>query len=104
MSVIAHKTEQSFAEFYTHYLSDHGNRHSRQLHFFGSTLSILCLAILALTGNAWWLLAAVLAFYGCAWIGHVKFEKNLPLFKQPVYSFMAAWLMYWQMLSGQISF
>lgn len=105
MNVITQKTQQSFAEFYTAYLTDHTDRTSRQLHFFGLTLSILFLALLALSGNAWWLLAAVLTFYGFAWIGHFQFEKNRPRsFKQPIYSFLGAWLMYWQMLTGQISF
>lgn len=105
MRVITQKTRLSFAEFYACYLTEHANRTSRQLHFFGSTLSIICLTILVLTGNAWWLLAALLSFYGCAWIGHFKFEKNRPRsFKQPFYSFIGAWLMYWQMLTGQISF
>jgi hypothetical protein len=105
MNVISQKTQQSFAEFYTSYLTDHTDRRSRQLHFFGSTLSIIFLALLALSGNAWWLLAAIASFYGFAWIGHFQFEKNRPRsFKQPVYSFLGAWLMYWQMLTGQISF
>jgi hypothetical protein len=105
MSVIAHKTRQSFAEFYPRYLTEHTNRTSRQLHFFGATLSIIWLTVLVLTGNAWWLLAALFSFYGFAWIGHFKFEKNHPRsHTQPFYSFIGAWLMYWQMLTGQISF
>jgi len=34
MNVITQKTQQSFAEFYTAYLTDHTDRTSRQLHFF----------------------------------------------------------------------
>ena len=105
MNVISQKTQQSFAEFYTSYLTEHTDRTSRQLHFFGSTLSIICLTLLALSGNVGWLFAAIVSFYGFAWMGHFQFEKNRPRsFKQPVYSFLGAWLMYWQMLTGQISF
>ncbi|ABR89344.1 Uncharacterized conserved protein [Janthinobacterium sp. Marseille] len=105
MSVIAQKTYQSFPEFYAAYLTGHSDRRSRQLHFLGSTLAIIFLTALALTGNVWWLLAAILSFYGLAWIGHFGFEKNRPSsLKQPLYSFAGSWLMYWQMLTGQISF
>ena len=105
MSVIAQKTYPSFSEFYAAYLTEHSDRTSRQLHFLGSSLALIFLTILVLTGNAWWLLAAIVSFYGLAWIGHFKFEKNRPRsFKQPLYSFIGSWLMYWQMLTGQISF
>ncbi len=105
MTVIARKSHQSFPEFYTDYLTAHTDRTSRQLHFLGSTLALVFLAVLLLTGNALWLAAAVLPFYGFAWIGHLMFEKNRPAsWRQPFYSFAAAWLLYWQLLSGQTSF
>lgn len=105
MSVITQKTYLTFSEFYAAYLTGHSDRRSRQLHFLGSTLAIIFLTALVLTGNAWWLLAAILSFYGLAWIGHFGFEKNRPSsLRQPLYSFIGSWLMYWQMLTGQISF
>lgn len=105
MSIIAKKEFASFAEFYPFYLSEHSNRTCRELHFAGSTLALLCLAALALTGNPWWLLGALAAGYGFAWIGHFAFEKNQPAtFRHPLYSFMGDWVMYWQMLTGQASF
>lgn len=105
MSTIARKKYQTFAEFYPVYLGEHSNRVCRELHFTGSTLALLCLAVLLLTGNPWWLLAALLCGYGFAWIGHFGFEKNQPAsFRQPLYSFMGDWVMYWQMLTGQASF
>lgn len=106
MSVIAQKTQQSFAEFYACYLTRHTGRTSRELHFAGATLALFCLAIMILTANAWWLLAALIAFYGLGWLGH-RFEKNQPVGsapRHPLYSFLSAWLMYCQMLTGQISF
>ncbi len=105
MAVIAHKGHATFTEFYTDYLSGHTDRTSRELHFFGSTLAIFFLIALVLTGNVVWLVAAALSFYGFAWIGHLMFEKNRPAsWRQPFYSFAAAWLMYWQLLTGQVSF
>jgi hypothetical protein len=107
MSVIAQKTHLTFAEFYVHYLTQHTGRPTRELHFAGATLALIFLAAMILTANAWWFLAAVAAFYGLNWLGH-KLEKNPPASilsgRPPLYSFLAAWLMYWQMLTGQISF
>lgn len=105
MTAIARKDYPTFAAFYADYLTGHTNRTSRELHFFGSTLALFFLIALVLTGNMVWLLAAALSFYGFAWIGHLMFERNAPLsWKRPFYSFAAAWLMYWQLLTGQISF
>lgn len=92
-----------FAEFYPFYLSEHSNRTCRRLHFVGSSLALGCLVMLFATGSAWWLLAGLVAGYGFAWIGHFGFEKNRPAsFKQPLYSFMGDWKMYWQILTGRI--
>ena len=95
----------SFAEFYPDYLAQHSNRNCRELHFIGSTLSLIFFGALLLTANLWFLLAALVAGYGFAWVGHFVFEKNRPAtFKHPFYSFMGDWVMYWQMLTGQASF
>jgi len=105
MTTTVEKKYQSFAEFYPFYLSQHANRMCRELHFVGSTLALACLAALLLTANLWWLPGALLSGYGFAWIGHFGFEKNRPAtFSQPFYSLMGDWVMYWQMLTGQVSF
>ena len=102
----AHAKEfASFADFYPYYLSEHRDRTCRRLHFAGSTLALACLVTLAVTGNAWWLLAALVSGYAFAWVGHFGFEKNRPAsFKRPLYSFMGDWVMFWQMLTGKIAF
>jgi hypothetical protein len=95
----------SFAEFYPFYLGEHGNRTCRRLHFLGSTLALLCLARLAMTGNPAWFIWGLLCGYGCAWIGHFVFEKNKPAsFKRPLYSFMGDWVMYKDIWTGKIPF
>jgi len=105
MSTLAKSEFASFAEFYPVYLAEHSNRTNRELHFVGSTLALLCLAALLLTGSLWWLLGALVSGYGFAWIGHFLVEKNQPAtFRHPVYSFMGDWVMYWQMLTGTDSF
>ncbi len=105
MSATAKTKYQTFAEFYPFYLSQHANRMCRELHFIGSTLALACLAALVLTQNIWWLPIALLCGYGFAWVGHFGFEKNRPAtFRQPLYSLMGDWVMYWQMLTGDVSF
>lgn len=105
MSATIEAKYQTFAEFYPFYLSQHANRMCRELHFIGSTLALAFLAVTLLTQNLWWLPAALVSGYGFAWIGHFGFEKNRPAtFRQPLFSLMGDWVMYWQMLTGQVSF
>jgi len=95
----------SFAEFYPFYLSEHSQRATRRLHFAGSSLGLICLVMLVLSGNLWWLAAALVCGYSFAWFAHFAIEKNRPAtFRQPLYSFMGDWKMFWQILSGQIAF
>ena len=94
----------SFTEFYPFYLTQHADRLCRRTHFIGSSLALAALALVILTGSAWWILAALVAGYGGAWIGHFVFEKNRPAsFAQPLYSLRADWVMYWEMLTGKLS-
>ena len=99
------QTYRSFAEFYPFYLGEHSKRATRRLHFAGSSLGLLCLMLLVLSGNLWWLAAALVSGYAFAWFSHFAVEKNRPAtFRQPLYSFMGDWKMFWQILSGQIAF
>ena len=96
---------QSFREFYPFYLSEHANPTCRRLHFVGTTLVIAFLATAILTRNAWWLVGALVAGYGFAWIGHFFFEHNRPAtFTYPVYSFIGDWVMFKDLLTGKIRF
>jgi len=68
-----------------------------------TTLALLCLFALFLTGNFWFLLGGLLFGYGFAWIGHFGFEKNRPAsFKRPLYSFRGDWVMWRDILTGRI--
>ena len=96
---------QSFREFYPFYLSEHANPTCRRLHFVGTTLVIAFLATAFLTRNAWWLVGALVAGYGLAWIGHFFFEHNRPAtFTYPAYSFIGDWVMFKDLLTGKIRF
>ena len=70
------KAFKSFSEFYPFYLTEHSNRTCRRLHFVGTSLSLVCLAMLIATGKPQYLLYGLLCGYGSAWVGHFCFEKN----------------------------
>ena len=96
---------RTFAEFYPFYLQEHSNRTCRRLHFVGTSLSLLFLIGLVVTGHVWYLVAAFVSGYGFAWIGHFVFEKNRPAsFKRPLFSFRGDWVMWRDMLTGKIAF
>ena len=95
----------TFREFYPEYLSEHRDPTCRRLHVAGSALVLAALGTAAVTRNWRWLLAAPLAGYGLAWIGHFFFEHNRPAtFRHPIYSFVGDWVMYAQVLTGRIPF
>jgi hypothetical protein len=95
----------SFAEFYPFYLGEHRNTVCRILHFLGISIALALLLIAVMT-STWWLTAvAVVQGYAWAWVGHFGFEKNKPAsFKQPIYSFMGDWVMWFQLLTGSSNF
>jgi hypothetical protein len=96
---------RSFAEFYPYYLSEHGNRTSRRLHFVGTSIALACLLQAIESLNAWWLLAGLVAGYAFAWVGHFFFEKNRPAtFRHPWYSLAGDWVMWKDMIRGKIPF
>lgn len=93
----------SFTEFYPYYLSEHKNLTCRRLHFIGSTLILMLLAYATITSQ--WVLLWLIPIlgYGFAWIGHFFFEHNRPAtFKYPFYSLLGDWVMFKDVLLGNI--
>jgi len=71
----------------------------------GSSLGLVCLAVMVVTGQLQFLLYGLLCGYAFAWVGHFVFEKNKPAsFKRPLYSFMGDWVMYKDIWTGKIPF
>jgi hypothetical protein len=98
-------TYSSFKEFYPFYLSEHQNPTCRRLHFVGTSLVIGIVLACITSNNYAWIWLALIAGYGFAWIGHFVFEKNRPAtFKYPFYSFLGDWVMYKDILLGNIRF
>eukprot|EP01120_Amphizonella_sp_Union-15-10_P015035 TRINITY_DN7584_c0_g2_i3.p1 TRINITY_DN7584_c0_g2~~TRINITY_DN7584_c0_g2_i3.p1 ORF type:complete len:133 (+),score=21.91 TRINITY_DN7584_c0_g2_i3:34-399(+) len=97
------KTYKSFAEFYPFYLSEHLNNTNRLLHFTGTTLVLVLVLSLLLTGSWSLLVLLPLCGYGFAWVGHFFFEKNKPAsFKFPFYSLIGDFVMWFEILTGKI--
>lgn len=95
----------TFRDFYPFYLSEHANPTCRRLHFIGSTLVLLVVAVAIVERDARWLWLAPIAGYGFAWVGHFFFEKNRPAtFSHPLYSFVGDWAMFRDILARRIRF
>ncbi|WKK65281.1 DUF962 domain-containing protein [Lutimonas zeaxanthinifaciens] len=96
---------KSYKEFYQFYLTEHSNKTCRTLHFVG-TLLVFVLVFLAVFSNRplLWILVPVMG-YGFAWVGHYFFEKNKPAtFKYPLWSLISDFKMFFELLTGQLSF
>jgi len=94
---------RTFGEFYPFYLSEHRHPACRRLHFVGSALVLTAIGLAIVTRSAWWLIAAPVAGYGFAWIGHFFFEKNRPAtFTYPLYSFLGDWVMFAEIVRGKL--
>ncbi|HUX73008.1 MAG TPA: Mpo1-like protein [Steroidobacteraceae bacterium] len=105
MTDIPTPAPRRFRDFYPVYLGEHANRTCRRLHFIGSTLVLVALALAILSANPRWLIAMPLTGYGFAWIGHFAFEKNRPAtFRHPLYSLLGDWVMFKDILIGRIPF
>jgi hypothetical protein len=96
---------RTFREFYPFYLSEHGNRISRRLHFTGTSIAVVLLVAAVLLRTGWLIAAALVQGYALAWIGHFFFEHNKPAtFKYPRFSLMGDWRLWWEILTGKIPF
>ena len=95
---------EKFWDFYNFYLTEHQNPTSQTLHFIG-TFIFLVILFTAFATQKWAILfACPLVGYGFAWTGHFFFEKNKPAtFKYPLFSLASDFVMFFHILTGQLS-
>ncbi|MBF9236354.1 DUF962 domain-containing protein [Hymenobacter sp. BT683] len=95
----------TFAEFYPRYLREHSRRGTRVLHFIGTTLFLVCLVLLGITGDWTWLLVGIVSAYGFAWMGHFFVERNRPAtFQHPWFSLLGDFRLYAELWTGRQKF
>ena len=93
----------TYPEFWRVYLAAHANPRTRLLHYLGTSLGMASLAAAAATRDWRWLLAAPVAGYALAWLGHLVFEHNRPVtFEQPGWSFLSDFRMLGLFLSRRL--
>jgi hypothetical protein len=94
----------NFVEFWSYYVRAHLVARNRWMHFVGTFLGFICLAIAAVQENPWWILIGLVIGYSMAWLGHFLFEKKGPAtFRYPLWSLMANFRMFYLILNGKMS-
>lgn len=97
------RRSSTYEEFWPYYVSQHLNPTCRALHFVGTALVIACIVAAVLLLSRRFLLAALVAGYGFAWVGHFFFEKNKPAtFTHPLWSLRGDFRMFRLTLLGRM--
>jgi hypothetical protein len=93
----------SYAEFWRRYLAAHRDPRTRGLHYLGTTFGLAALAMAGVTRDWRWLIAAPVAGYALAWLGHLVFEHNRPeTFGHPGWSLLSDLRMLGLFASGRL--
>lgn len=94
----------SFTEFWPYYLREHSQPATRGFHYVGTSLAIVLLIILLVTGNFLWLPLALVSGYFFAWVSHGTIEKNKPAtFTYPLWSLVSDFKMLFCFLTGRMA-
>jgi hypothetical protein len=93
----------TYREFWRVYLAAHTDPRTRGLHYLGTGMGIIALVIAAIESDWRWLLAAPIAGYAFAWLGHIVFEHNRPAsFGHPTWSLFSDFRMLGLFLTGRL--
>lgn len=94
----------TYREFWDFYVREHSKPATRLLHFVGTSLGLVMLALFIWRGMWWWIPLCFVVGYAFAWAAHFGVEKNRPAtFKYPLWSFVSDYKMMWYMLTGRMN-
>lgn len=98
-------TEQNpstYRAFWHFYVSQHRQKANRNLHFAGTSLVLLLLAV-GFALSPWFFAGMPVVGYAFAWVGHFFFERNQPAtFRFPLWSLIADFQMFALMCLGRM--
>lgn len=93
----------TYAEFWPYYVGEHRDPTCRRLHVAGTAIVLGVLGVAIALSDPRWLIAAPLAGYFFAWVGHYGFEKNRPAtFTYPGWSLRGDFQMFFYTLMGRM--
>jgi len=93
----------SYGEFWRRYLAAHRDPRTRGLHYFGTSFGLAALVMAGIMRDWHWLIAAPIAGYALAWLGHLVFEHNRPeTFGHPLWSLASDLRMLCLFVSGRL--
>ena len=94
---------KTFDDFWPFYVGEHRLPLNRMLHCVGTLTGVLIVLSAVASLDPLLFLAAPLAGYGSAWVGHFILEKNRPAtFSHPFWSFRGDFKMCGLMLMGRM--
>ncbi len=94
-------TITTYREFWPFYLEEHSKPATRSIHFVGTALVFVVIAVAAALSNWWLLLLMPVAGYGFAWFAHFFVEHNRPAtFTYPFWSLISDFRMFFVWLFG----
>jgi hypothetical protein len=99
------KRFKTYKEFYAFYLTEHSKSATKALHFVGTLIALLFLALALAVREPRFLIVALVNGYLFAWLSHFFIEKNRPAtFRHPFYSFISDFKMFFEILTGRLKF
>src|SRR5215831_18811790 len=93
----------TYPQFWRRYLAAHADPRTRGLHYLGTSLAVATITAAAVERDWRWLIAAPVAGYALAWLGHLRFEHNRPeTFGHPLWSLISDFRMFAMFLTGRL--